>query len=48
MRITFNHREETAGLTGNDHHYFLDCEVLFSEEEKAIVQTRGLANPSYS
>jgi hypothetical protein len=41
MRVTIEHREQAAGRR---HHYFVDCTVAFSEEEKAIVKVRGLEN----
>lgn len=44
MRVTISHREETAGLGGQKRNYFVDCEVLFSEEERAIVRRRNLAD----
>jgi hypothetical protein len=42
MRITVAHREDRSGLTGAGRRYFVDCEVLFSEEEKAIIRARDL------
>jgi hypothetical protein len=42
MRVTIEHREETAGATGSKRNYFVDCTVQFSEEERAIIQARGL------
>lgn len=42
MRVTVVHREERLGLTGARRRYFIDCEVLFSEEEKAIIKERDL------
>ena len=41
MRVTIRHRQED-GLLPNKKRYYIDCTVLFSEEEKAIIQTRGL------
>lgn len=46
MRVTIEHREEKAGITGSKRHYFVDCAVIFSEEEKAIVKQRGLFDQS--
>ena len=43
MRVSIRHREEEFGLSGAGRRYYVDCEVLFSEEEKAIVAARGLA-----
>jgi len=42
MRVTIEHREEGAGLSGSKKHYFVDCAIDFSEEEKAIIKSRGL------
>lgn len=42
MRVTIEHREQAVGSSG--HNYFVDCKVEFSEEEKAIIQTRSLAD----
>ena len=41
MRVTIKTREED-GLLPSKKLYFTDCTVLFSEEEKAIIQARGL------
>lgn len=42
MQVTLRHRQETAGLARDKRNYFVDCEVVFSEEEKAIIYERGL------
>jgi len=42
MRVTIEHREQSAGIIGADRNYYVDCTVRFSEEEKAIIQARGL------
>ena len=42
MRVTIEHREEAAGLSGNKRNYFVDCSIEFSEEEKAIIEARAL------
>jgi hypothetical protein len=47
MRITINHREE-ASLLGNSRRYYLDLTVLFSEEERAIVDTRKLYENTFN
>jgi hypothetical protein len=44
VRVTIGHREETAGIGGQKRNYFVDCEVLFSEEEQAIIRNRGLSD----
>jgi hypothetical protein len=41
VRVTIKTREED-GLLPAKKLYFTDCTVLFSEEEKAIIQARGL------
>ena len=41
MRVTIKTREED-GLLPTKKLYFVDTTVLFSEEEKAIIQARGL------
>lgn len=41
MRVTIRHRQED-GLLPNKKLHYVDCTVLFSEEEKAIIQARGL------
>jgi hypothetical protein len=38
MRVTIEHREESAGILGSTKHHFVDCSVEFSEEEKAIIK----------
>jgi hypothetical protein len=43
MRVTINHRQQTTGL-GSTQSQFVECTVQFSEEEKAIISVRGLAN----
>ena len=48
MRVTIEHREESAGLTGATKHYFVDCAVAFSEEEKAIIKTRDLYGHNFT
>src|SRR5581483_3957649 len=42
MRVTVVHREERFGVTGARRRYYMECEVLFSEEEKAIIKERVL------
>jgi hypothetical protein len=41
VRVTIRHRQED-GLLPNKKLHFVDCTVLFSEEEKAIIVERGL------
>jgi hypothetical protein len=47
MQVTINHREESAGLTGRQRNYFVDCNVLFSEEERATIGARALHQHSF-
>jgi hypothetical protein len=42
MRVTIEHREATSGVLGNHKDCYVDCTVNFSEEERAIIQTRDL------
>jgi hypothetical protein len=42
VRATITHREEDGLLPSTKRHY-VDCSVLFSEEEKAIIRVRGLS-----
>lgn len=41
MRVTIQHRQED-GIRPNKKRNYVDCTVLFSEEEKAIIRERGL------
>lgn len=41
MQITIRHRQED-GLLPNKKLHYVDCTVLFSEEEQAIIRARGL------
>jgi hypothetical protein len=41
VRVTIQHRQEDGLLPSAKRHY-VDCTVLFSEEEKAIIRGRGL------
>jgi hypothetical protein len=41
VRVTIKHRQEDGLLPSVKRHY-VDCTVLFSEEEKAIIRARGL------
>ena len=41
MRVTMEHREE-SGIVFDEKNYYVDTTVVFSEEERAIVQARGL------
>jgi hypothetical protein len=43
VRATITHRVED-GLLPSTKRYYVDCTVLFSEEEKAIIRTRGLGS----
>ena len=42
MRLTIDHFNEVADFTGTARNYYIDCHVIFSEEEQAIVRERGL------
>lgn len=41
MQVTIRHRQGDGLLPSKKRHY-VDCTVLFSEEEKAIIRERGL------
>jgi hypothetical protein len=43
MRVTMEHREESALVPG-EKNYYVDTTVQFSEEERAIIQARGLGS----
>jgi hypothetical protein len=43
MRVTVDHWQKTTGLGGTQSQ-FVQCTVQFSEEEKAIIDVRGLHN----
>jgi hypothetical protein len=47
VRVTIDHREEQSGLSGTKRYYFVDCEVLFSEEENAVIAARGLIRNAF-
>lgn len=42
MRVTIEHRETTTGIAGSHKDCYIDCQVDFSEEEKAIIKHRDL------
>ncbi len=42
MRFNVDYREEATGVLKGSKHYFLVGRVDFTEEEKAIIQQRGL------
>lgn len=42
MRVTIEHREQPSGMLGNHTECYIDCNVEFSEEERAIVKARNL------
>lgn len=42
MQVTIRHRQEPGRFGGRYANYFIDCQVEFSEEEKAIISARGL------
>jgi len=48
MRVTIEHREETAGVIGSKKDCYVDCKVEFSEEERAIIQERDLYRESFT
>src|SRR3954463_10007712 len=42
MHVTIEHREVTAGIGGQQREYYVDTTVLFSEEERSIIELRKL------
>jgi hypothetical protein len=48
MRVTIEHREETAGVIQNHKESYVDCTVNFSEEERAIIAARDLYREGFS
>lgn len=44
MRVAIEHREGAPGLPNNQRSYYLDCDIDFSEEEKAVIRRRGLGD----
>ena len=48
MRVTIEHREEISGLTNTKKDTYIDCNVIFSEEEKAIIKERDLYGSGFT
>jgi hypothetical protein len=46
MRVTFEHREVPVGTIKRTVHFYVDCTVVFSEEEKAIIRYRAMGGYS--
>lgn len=46
MRLTTNYREQTTGILKGTKQFFLVCNVQFTDEERAIIQERGLYEES--
>jgi hypothetical protein len=42
MQLTTNYREEATGVLKGTKQFFLICKIQFSEQERAIIQERGL------
>jgi hypothetical protein len=42
MRITIKHRDQPVGILGQKRKYLLDISIDFSQEERAIIETRKL------
>ena len=38
MRVTIEHRESVSGIRAAHKDCYIDCQVEFSEEEKAIIK----------
>ena len=48
MRVTIEHREQTAGVIGSKKDCYVDCTVEFSEEERAIIKERDLYREGFT
>ena len=48
MRVTIEHREQPSGMLGNHTDCYIDCNVEFSEEERAIIKARDLYSESFT
>lgn len=48
MRVTMEHREAVAGITATHKECFIDCNVQFSEEERAIIKERDLYREGFT
>jgi len=46
MRLNTDYREQTTGTLKGTKQYFLVCRVEFSEEERSVVQERGMYDAS--
>lgn len=46
MQFTTNYREQATGILKGTKQYFLVCKVQFSNQERAIIQERGLYEES--
>jgi hypothetical protein len=48
MRITIEHRESVSGVLAAHKDCYIDCQVDFSEEERAIIKARDLYREGFS
>jgi hypothetical protein len=48
MRVTIEHRESVSGVLAAHKDCYIDCEVLLSEEEKAIIKHRQLYDHGFT
>jgi hypothetical protein len=46
MRLTITYREQSTGVLKGTKQFFLVCNVQFGDEERAIIQERGLYEES--
>jgi hypothetical protein len=44
MRVTIERREQTFGIFSGRRNYYADYIIQFSEEERAVITARGLAD----
>jgi hypothetical protein len=48
MRVTIEHRESVSGVLAAHKDCYIDCDVQFSEEEKAIIKQRQLHDEGFT
>jgi hypothetical protein len=48
MRVTIQHREATTGIAQNHKQTYIDCSVVLSDEERAIIKAHDLYQEGFS
>jgi hypothetical protein len=46
MQLTTDYREQTTGVLKGTKCFYLNCHVTFTEEERAVIQERGMYDES--